>query len=51
MFAGLCAGAGVGLVILFTKNRGKIKLLENLAIVGLLYVFGVIAGIVVSLFY
>lgn len=51
MFAGLCAGAGVGLVILFTKNRGKIKLLENLAIVGLLYVFGVVAGIVVSLFY
>ncbi len=51
MFAGLCAGAGVGLVILFTKNRGKKELLQNLAIVGLLYAFGVISGIVVSLFY
>lgn len=51
MFAGLCAGAGVGLVILFTKNRGKRQLLQNLAIVGLLYVFGVIAGVIVSLFY
>lgn len=51
MFAGLCVGAGVGLVILFTKNRGKKQLLQNFAIVGLLYVFGIISGITVSLFY
>lgn len=51
MFAGLCVGAGVGLVILFTKNRGKKQLLQNFAIVGLLYLFGIISGIIVSLFY
>ncbi len=48
MFAGLCVGAGVGLIILFTKNRGKWKVLENLSIITLLYVLGVASGIVVS---
>ncbi len=51
MFAGLCVCAGVGLVILFTKNRGKLKILENISIISLLYVFGVVGGILVSLFY
>lgn len=51
MFAGLSVGAGVGLVVLFIKNRGKRKILENIGIVGLLYVLGIISGFVVSLFY
>ncbi len=51
LFAGLSVGAGVGLIVLFAKNRGKKGFLQNLAIVGLLYVLGVVSGIIVSLFY
>ncbi len=51
MFAGLCAGAGVGTVVLFIKNRGKKSLLQNIGIVSLMYMIGVLSGIVVSLFY
>lgn len=51
MFAGLCAGAGVGMVVLFIKNRGKKNLLQNIVIVALMYVIGVISGILVSFFY
>ncbi len=50
MFAGLCVGAGVGLIILFTKNRGKYGLLQNIAIVSMLYVFGISSGMIVNLF-
>lgn len=48
MLAGLCVGAGVGLVILFTKNKKEIW--KNLLIVLLLYVFGVASGLITSLF-
>lgn len=51
LFAGLSVGAGVGLIVLFAKNRGKKGFLQNLGIVGLLYVLGVVSGIIVSLFY
>lgn len=51
MFAGLCVGAGVGLIILFTKNIGKKKILENISIISLLYIFGIASGMLVSLFY
>ena len=45
MIAGLLVGAGVGLVVLFKTNKG-IK--ENFKIVALLYVIGVISGIVLE---
>ena len=45
--AGLCAGAGIGLVVLFRTNH---RLKENLAIVGMLYVASVVTGLIVNLF-
>ena len=45
VLAGLLSGAGVGLLVLFKENR-KIK--ENIKIVGLLYVIGVLSGIVID---
>lgn len=42
MISGLLVGAGIGLAVLFRTNKG-IK--ENLKIVGLLYLIGVIVGI------
>ncbi len=45
MIAGLLVNAGVGLVVLFKTNK-KIK--ENIAIICLLYVVGVISGIVLE---
>lgn len=51
MFAGLSVGAGVGIIILFTKNVGKHKIWQNIAILSMLYVFGVASGMIVSLFY
>ena len=45
MMSGLLVGAGVGLAVLFKTNKG-IK--ENLKIVGLLYVIGVISGIILE---
>ena len=47
LVAGLCAGAGLGLVILFTKNK-NIK--ENLFILGMLYVFSAIIGMIINIF-
>ena len=44
--AGLCSGAGVGLVVLFKMNK---NLKENFKIVGLLYGISVLAGIVLEL--
>lgn len=44
--AGLCTGAGVGLIVLFRTNRNW---KENLKIVGLLYGLGCLAGILCAL--
>ena len=44
-FAGLLTGSGVGLLVLFRVNHDR---KENLKILGLLYVIGVVAGIVME---
>lgn len=46
VIAGLCAGAGAGLIVLFEVNK---NLKENLAILGLLYLISSVAGIVVGI--
>lgn len=46
MIAGLLVGSGVGLLVLFRVND---NLKENLKITGLLYVVGVLAGIIIEL--
>lgn len=45
MMAGLLVGAGVGLLVLFRTNK---RWKENLSILGLLYGFGVVWGIVID---
>lgn len=45
--AGLLTGSGVGLLVLFRVNHNK---KENLRILGLLYVIGVLTGILTDLF-
>lgn len=45
VIAGLCTGAGIGLVVLFKVNCNK---KENIRIVGILYVASVIAGMVIQ---
>lgn len=45
LISGLCVNAGVGLIVLFRANR---NLRENLCITGILYLVGVISGIIVS---
>lgn len=42
LISGLLTGAGVGLIILFRKNKKHIK--QNLIILALLYLIGVISG-------
>ena len=49
LVAGLSAGAGVGLFILFTKNRKQP--IKNLAIVLLQYIIGVVSGMLLTLFF
>ncbi|MDY3919819.1 MAG: putative manganese transporter [Candidatus Limivivens sp.] len=44
--AGLCTGAGVGLLVLFRVNRDKT---ENLKILGLLYLIGAASGMILEL--
>ena len=44
--SGLLTGTGVGVLVLFRVNRDR---KENLRILGLLYLIGVAAGIVVSI--
>lgn len=44
--AGLCTGAGAGLLVLFKMNRDR---KENLKVLGLLYAVGVIAGILLEI--
>lgn len=46
MIAGLLTGAGVGLAVLFKTNN---KLKENIGIVALVYIIGVIVGIIIEL--
>ena len=46
MLSGLLVGAGVGLLVLFRMNRRNQK--ENLITLGLLYVFGVVFGLLGS---
>ena len=46
LIAGLLVNAGIGLVVLFKINKG-VK--ENIKIVGLLYLIGVISGIIIQL--
>lgn len=46
LMAGLLAGAGVGILVLFRENR---NLKENLCILGGLYAIGVCSGIVIDL--
>lgn len=46
VMAGLLTGSGVGLLLLFRVNHDK---KENVKILGLLYVIGVLAGIVIGL--
>ncbi len=48
MMAGLCAGSGVGIVVLFSKNRKH--MLTNLLILVSLYVIGSMVGVVCNLF-
>lgn len=45
MMAGLLVNAGVGILVLFRVNHDK---KENLKIVGLLYVIGVVAGMILN---
>ena len=46
MMSGLLVGAGVGLLILFRTNK---HLKENFKIIGLLYIFGVIFGVILDI--
>lgn len=48
MMSGLLVGSGVGLLVLFRVNE---KLKDNLKILGLLYVIGVVSGIVLGLIF
>ena len=45
VIAGLCTGAGVGLVVLFKMNRNR---RENLKIVGVLFLVAVAAGMIIE---
>ncbi|MCH5351934.1 MAG: arsenic efflux protein [Acutalibacter sp.] len=46
--AGLCTGAGLGLIVLFRTNR---RLKENFLLVGALYVGAVLTGLLCNLFF
>ena len=45
LIAGLCTGAGVGLVMLFKANK---NIMDNLKILGILYLIGTVCGIVIQ---
>ena len=49
LIAGLTTGAGVGIFVLFGKNRKHV--LQNFGIVLLQYVIGIASGLLISLFY
>ena len=46
MLAGLLTGAGVGILVLFRTNK---NLKENMLIIGIIYLVGVISGIIIDL--
>lgn len=46
VISGLCTGAGTGLIVLFKTNNNRI---ENLKIVGIMFVVAAIAGIVLEI--
>ena len=46
LISGLCVNAGVGLLVLFKTNENK---KENLKIAGLLYVIGVVSGLILEI--
>lgn len=48
LVAGLCTGAGVGLLVLFKTNK---SLKENLTIMGILYITAIAAGFVTNLIF
>ena len=45
LIAGLCTGAGIGLVILFKANK---NIIDNLKILGILYLSGTICGMMIQ---
>lgn len=47
LIAGLCSGAGVGILLLLRRNR-NIK--ESFSVIGVLYFIGVLSGIVLQMF-
>lgn len=47
MMAGLLVGAGVGLLVLFRTNKNR---MENMKITAMLYVIGVLGGIIINIF-
>ena len=48
LLSGLCTNAGIGLLVLFRQNR-HVK--QNLLIVGILYLCGVLGGLAAGLFF
>ena len=49
MMAGLCAGSGIGIVVLFVKNKKKIW--QNIATLLILYLIGCLVGLVCNLIF
>ncbi len=49
LLAGLCSGSGIGILVLFAKNRKNWK--KNLVILTTLYLIGSLVGIICNLFY
>lgn len=45
LIAGLCTGAGIGMVILFKTNK---NMMDNLKIVGILYITGTVFGMLIQ---
>lgn len=48
MIAGLLVGSGIGILVLYKSNK-HIK--ENLAVTGILYIIGVISGLIIDLIF
>lgn len=51
LMAGLLVNGGVGLLVLFRTNRGKKYLKQNLSVVSVLYLAGVVGGIIAELIF